>query len=267
MSRPTAIFRKLEGVKGYLIDLDGVVYSSGKPIAGAVETVHWLRSAEIPHKFVTNTSVMSRQSLVNKMNAMGFEVDQSDLITAASAAAKYLREQGDVSAYLLAYEDVRKDFTGINLETTDPDYVVIGSRDDGYGYEHLRRAFRYLYQGAKFIAIHKNRTWMRPDGLTMGVGAYVSMLQYAANVETIIIGKPSREFFELALKDLNLSPTEVAMIGDDLESDVLGAQRMGMKGIFAASGKYKRSDCAKLDIKPDVIIDDISDIRKAGSHH
>jgi HAD superfamily hydrolase (TIGR01458 family) len=252
----------MEDLKGFLIDLDGVTYSKGKPVPGSVETIHWLKNNRIPYKFVSNTSVMSRRSLVDNMKAMGFEVEEDQVITAAYAAARYVQSQGNVSAYLLAYDDVRNDFAGIALDSEKPDFVVIGSKDDGYGYESLRTAFKYLYDGAKFIAIHKNRTWMRPDGLTPGVGAYVRMLEYATPTEAIIIGKPEKQFFNQALEDLKLEPAQVAMIGDDLESDVQGAQNIGMKGIFCMSGKYTRSDCSRLNVKPDLIIDDLSDIRK-----
>ncbi|OGL41217.1 MAG: hypothetical protein A2161_00830 [Candidatus Schekmanbacteria bacterium RBG_13_48_7] len=262
MAKSSATLKRLEDIKGFLIDLDGVIYSKGKPVPGAVETVHWLKNKGVPYRFVSNTSVISRHSVVNNMKAMGFEVEEREVITAAYVTAQYIRSKGNVSVLLLAYDDVRKDFAGIRFDSEKPDYVIIGSRDDGYGYESLRKAFNCIYNGAKFIAIHKNRIWMRPDGLTMGVGAYVNMLEYATNVNAITIGKPEKEFFHQALIDLNLDPVNVAMLGDDLESDIQGAQNTGMKGIFALSGKYNRSDCAKLNVKPDLIIDDISDIRK-----
>ncbi len=118
-------------------------------------------------------------------------------------------------------------------------------------------------QGAKLIAIHKNRFWQTEHGLQMDIGGFIDDLEYASGAKAMIIGKPSADFFQIALDDIGLSPDEVAIIGDDIDVDVGGGQQVGLKGILVKTGKYRQSYAEVSAVKPDLIIDSIMDLPSA----
>ena len=120
--------------------------------------------------------------------------------------------------------------------------------------------FEQLIAGATLVALHKGRYYQGTDGLILDIGGFVSALEYAASVEAVVIGKPSPRFFQLAVSDMGLEPDEVVMIGDDIESDVGGAQRAGLRGVLVKTGKYREHLVRKSSVVPDQVIDSIADI-------
>lgn len=114
--------------------------------------------------------------------------------------------------------------------------------------------------GAKLIAIHKNRFWQTEHGLQMDIGGFIDGLEYASGVKAMIVGKPSPDFFQIALDDMGLNPCEAAIIGDDIDADVGGGQQAGLKGILVKTGKYRQSYAEASTVKPDLIIDSIMDL-------
>jgi HAD superfamily hydrolase (TIGR01458 family) len=117
-----------------------------------------------------------------------------------------------------------------------------------------------LIDGAELVALQRNRMWLRPDGLSLDVGPFVAALEYAADVEAVVVGKPARAFFALALTQLGAEPADAAMVGDDVESDVLGAMRAGLRGVLVRTGKYRDATARRADPQPDAVIDSIADL-------
>ena len=124
----------------------------------------------------------------------------------------------------------------------------------------LNEVFACLTRGAKLIAIHKNRFWQTEHGLQMDIGAFITGLEYAANTQAMLIGKPSADFFNMALTDLNMQSNEVLMVGDDIDSDVGGAQTAGLMGVLVRTGKYRQAYAESSAIKPDAVIDSVADL-------
>jgi HAD superfamily hydrolase (TIGR01458 family) len=129
----------------------------------------------------------------------------------------------------------------------------------------LNEVFACLMRGAKLIAIHKNRFWQTESGLHMDIGAFIAGLEYASNTEAIIIGKPSLDFFKAALNDMQLNANEVLMIGDDIDSDIGGAQAADIKAALVRTGKYRKAYTEASAIKPDITLDSIADLPKVFS--
>lgn len=247
--------------RAFLIDLDGVLYDDDQPIPGAAEAIAHLREKGYPFRFATNTTMRCRASLRHKLAGFGIEVIEDEIFSASVAAARYLRERGRPRLFLLLAEDAQRDFVGLEITDQQPDFVVVGDMGDGYNAALLNKAFRLILGGAEFIALQKNRYWKTAEGLTLDAGPFVVALEYATGRQAKVIGKPSPDFFQLAVDDLGVAPAQVAMIGDDIEVDVGGAQRAGLKGILVRTGKFRETDL-QLGIQPDGVIASIADLAK-----
>ena len=246
--------------KGLLVDLDGVLHVGSEAILGAVEFVARLRSEGIPHLFLTNTTTRSIRSLESKLIHMGVAVESETILSAPEAAKSYLKTRGIERCDLLLSEDVLTDFSEFQRVKSNAEAVVIGDIGDRWDYDLLNRVFREIDEGAEFVALHRNKYWKTEVGLQMDIGAFVAGLEYVTGREATIIGKPAPAFFEAALSRLGLSADAVAMIGDDIESDIGGAQAMGMAGVLVRTGKFREDAVQTSGVKPDLTIDSIADL-------
>lgn len=248
-------------VKGLLIDLDGVIYNDTQIIPGAAETIEHLQQKEIPFRFITNTTMKSRKTLQKKLSGFGIEVPENNIFSAAFAAAQFIRNQGKTKCHLLIAEDAQQEYFDLELKSDKPDYVVVGDLGEHITFDKLNNAFQKLFEGAELIALQKNRFWLSDKGYTLDAGAFVALLEYAANKESILIGKPSKAFYDTVLKDLNCNTDEVLMIGDDIESDIKGAQTIGIKGILVQTGKFMPRDLEREDVTPWKTIGSIENLK------
>jgi HAD superfamily hydrolase (TIGR01458 family) len=247
-------------IKGLLFDLDGVLYVGSRVIEGAIDAVERIRSSGIPCRFVTNTSTLSLDSLQQKINSLGFSIPKQELISAPQAALLFLQQQSDPVCRLLLAEDVKQDFKGFRQSDTDAEYIIVGDIGDAWSYRLMNEIFNCLMKGAQLIAIHKNRFWQTEGGLQMDIGGFIDALEYASNTEARIIGKPTRDFFRIALGTMGLQPEDTAIVGDDIDSDVGGGQQAGLRGILVKTGKYREGYVAASPVKPDFVIDSIRDL-------
>ncbi len=246
----------MSSIKGLLIDIDGVIYNDTQPIPGSKETIAWLKEKGIPYRFITNTTMKSRDTLAAKLTSMGIETNKEQIFSAAYAASLYVRRRNGC-CFMLLLDDAKKDYKDLECTSSKADYVVVGDMGKMFSYELLNKAFRYLHNGALLIALQKNRFWLSDEGYTLDAGAFVALLEYAADTEAVLIGKPARPFFETALSDLGLSPSEVMMVGDDVESDICGAAELGLKTCLVQTGKFRQNDLDKSSVKPDVLVKSI----------
>lgn len=244
-------------IKGILFDLDGVLYVGSQVIDGAIEAVDQIRNYDIACRFVTNTSTLALESLQHKINNLGFSIPKEEIVSAPQAALLYLKQQQDPVCRLLLADDVKRDFAGFRQSDTDASHIIIGDIGNAWSYQLLNEIFHCLMNGAKLIAIHKNRFWQTETGLQMDIGGFVEALEYASGTKAMIIGKPSADFFQMAIDTMSLRAAEVAMIGDDIDADVGGAQQAGLRGILVRTGKYRQGYAEASSIQPDKVIDSI----------
>jgi HAD superfamily hydrolase (TIGR01458 family) len=247
-------------VQALLIDLDGVLYVEDEPIAGAVDAVQAFRDAGIGLRFVTNTTQRSRGHTLEKLERLGMPVAAEELITPAVLAVEHCRAHGHERVALLMADDVKADFAGVADAEDDVDAVVVGDLGERFDYAVLNRAFRLVLDGAELIALQRNRYWLRADGLALDVGPFVAALEYAADVQAVVVGKPAPAFFLLALSQLGAEPADAAMVGDDVESDVIGAQRAGLRGVLVRTGKYREETARAAEPQPTAIVDSIAGV-------
>ena len=250
----------MKGIKGFLIDLDGVLYVGDTAIEGAHEAVGLLRKRKYRYRFVSNTTRKCRRTIVERLSGMGFDISEEEVITPPVAANAYMKSTGKEQCYLLVTRDAERDFDQTYLCTPGKriDCVIIGDAGDSISYNRLNTAFRYLMNGAELIALEKDRYWMAPDGLSLSAGPFVTALEFATGKKATIIGKPSKAFFDRALDEIGLRPGQVAMIGDDIITDIAGAYRVGMKSILVKTGKYRKDAVKNSVIKPTYCIDSLA---------
>jgi phospholysine phosphohistidine inorganic pyrophosphate phosphatase len=248
------------GVRALLIDLDGVLYVEDEPVPGAVETVRAVRAAGLGLRFVTNTTSRSRGHTLEKLDRLGFGVAADELITPAALAVAHCRSEGRTRVALLMHDEVKADLAELEEATEGVEAVIVGDLGEGFDYAVLNRAFRHLLDGARLVALQRNRYWLRADGLSLDLGPFVAALEYAADVEAVVVGKPAPTFFRLAVEQLGVEPGATAMVGDDVESDIGGALGAGLQAILVRTGKYREEAVRASGIEPTATADSIADV-------
>jgi HAD superfamily hydrolase (TIGR01458 family) len=227
--------------------------------------VSWLQQSGVPHLFVTNTTSRPRRLIVEKLRGMGIEIDMRSIITPVIAAEQWLNRHVTGEVTLLIPEATREDLQDVEQLPDEREQgaaaVVVGDLGEQWNYHLLNRAFRLLMAdpATQLLALGMTRYWRAEDGLRLDVAPFVKALEYATDKQAVVVGKPSPEFFTMCLSMLGLESGQVFMIGDDIRSDVGGAQESGIWGILVRTGKFQESD---LDsgIDPDVILDSIAQL-------
>lgn len=251
---------RLRGVRALLFDLEGTLAEAGRPVPGAAEAVARAAGAGIAVGVATNTTSRPRAALSAELAAMGFEIASDALFTAPRAAREHLLERGWIRSHFLVRAALLEDFAGIVPDDLAPDAVVLGDLGDETTYARLNAAFRLLLDGAAFVTLARNRYYRGPDGLLLDQGPFVAALEYASGREATLLGKPSPEFFRAAARGLRVRPEEIAVVGDDVESDVGGAQRTGMRGILVRTGKFRADELARSPVAPDAVLSSAADV-------
>jgi HAD superfamily hydrolase (TIGR01458 family) len=261
-----------------------VIVLKGEAIPGAAAAVDELNRRGIPFRIVTNTSLVSRASLARYGASIGITVPADRILSGLSISAAYTARQfPGRPLYVLASDDARIEFAVQHLltdeEAGEPGAsaaaVVIGDSPEIVSHPTLNRAFRLIRGGAELIGMHKNRWWLTPDGPTIDSGAIVAGLEYATGVRARIVGKPAREFFAVAAAEVQadlaardggsrVPRSALAMVGDDIQTDVLAAQRAGLRGVFVLTGKHDLADVEAATRggrrAPDLIAESLLDV-------
>lgn len=259
-----AIIAGMTHCKALLIDIDGVLTVSWRALPGAVEAVHELRALGLPMRFLTNTTSRTRRVLSETLTRAGIDIPPAEIMSAAVATATYVRTvYPGARCFVLTNGEVTEEFAGINLvgPTEAADVVVMGGAGVEYSHDALNGVFRQLQEGAQLVSMHRNLYWQTGNRLTLDTGAYLTGLEMAAGAKVTVIGKPAPEFFKAALEDLNLPATPaIVMVGDDLEADIAGAKGIGLTSLLVRTGKFRQADYDRATVKPDAVIDSISDL-------
>jgi len=252
----------------FLLDLDGTLYSGGAAVAGAVDAVARLRSRGVPFRLVTNTTSRSRRMLVDRLAGYGFEVRPEEIVTATLAGVELLRAEGYRRVAPFVPASALEDMTGLDLRGGTSgkargtvDAVVLGDLGERWTFALLQEAFEQLMGGAALVALSRDRYFRQGERLALDAGPFVAALEYAAGATAAVAGKPSAAFFHAATHSLGLAPgPEIAMVGDDLWSDVEGAQRAGLQGWLVRTGKFREDVLRAASIAPDRILSSVADL-------
>ncbi|KAI9306119.1 HAD-like domain-containing protein [Cunninghamella echinulata] len=248
-------------IKALLIDLSGTIHIDSKVIPGAIEAIEKLRTNNIPFKFATNTTKVSSKKLVEKLNNIGFNISPNEVFTSLSACHDLIKAK-NLRPLLFMEEDALEEFKDIKTENENA--VVVGLAPSNFHYAKMNQAFRLMIQNPDIplIAVHKAKYFADKDEeLSLGPGPFVTALEYAAGTTATIVGKPTKSFFELALKQIGFenNPGSVAIIGDDVNSDLGdGAEKLGLHRILVRTGKYRQGDENKLTGDKTYVFDSVT---------
>jgi HAD superfamily hydrolase (TIGR01458 family) len=246
-----------------LLDIDGVLMVSGEPIAGAAAAVRRLREDGHRLRFVTNNTTRARSTLAEELREIGIDLHDEELQTTAVAAAHALAGKRVLALTMHAVVD---DLAGIELVGEDAEAVLIGGADETletnvvFSYTNLARAFHELEAGAELYCLHKNRWWQTRRGPLLDAGAFVAGLEYAADVEATVLGKPSPAYFAAALEVLDAEPDMTWMVGDDIEADIAGAQRFGLRTVLVRTGKFRPDTVERGHVMPEGIVSSVAQL-------
>lgn len=254
-------------LRGALIDLDGVLYEGDRRVPGADAAIAWLVQEKIPHLFLTNTTSRPRSAIAEKLERLGVPASVDRILTPPVAADRWLAEHAPGPTALLVPAATAGDFHSVarlpDEAETGAASVVIGDLGEDFCFPVLNRAFRLLMAEPRpvLVALGMTRYWRAEDGLRLDVAPFVVGLEHATGTKAVVLGKPSRAFYETALALLGCAAGETAMIGDDIVGDVSGAQGVGLSGLLVRTGKFRGADLAG-EIRPEAVLASIAALPK-----
>lgn len=247
---------------GFLIDMDGVIYRGHEMIPGADTFVRQLLDQEIAFLFLTNNSQRTGRDVATRLRRMGIPVEERHIFTCAMATARFLAAQKPHgTAFVIGEGGLTQALhhNGYSIVDSDPDYVVVGEGRT-FTFENIEKAVRMIMRGAKLVATNPDPNCPTSEGLRPGCGAIVAMLEKATGLEAFSVGKPSPVMMRAARKALDLSAEETTMIGDTMETDILGGVQMGYRTILVLSGGTQEHDLVRFAYRPDVVVASVSDL-------
>ncbi|HET6317208.1 MAG TPA: HAD-IIA family hydrolase [Chloroflexota bacterium] len=249
-------------VRGLLIDLDGVVYTGRDPIAGSASFLERARGEKLPFLLVTNNSTTSPELVAERLEGMDISVTADEILTSAQAAAAYIRRHSQAGATVsivgeagLRQAVAEEALTIVEDSKANVDWVLAGL-DRQFDYQKLTYATRAILAGARFVATNADALLPVEGGHVLpGAGTMIAAIQTATGIQPVVVGKPEPGLFEHGLLRLGgLQPHQVAMIGDRLDTDVMGGQRAGLRTILVLSGVTTPQQLAAAMGKPDATV-------------
>jgi HAD superfamily hydrolase (TIGR01458 family) len=253
----------IDGAAGCLIDLDGTLVEVGRgAMPGAAGFLERLHAKGLPYRICSNTSRRSRAEVARALAADGLRVRARDIVLPASLARRTIVASGRLHALLLVPDGCLPDFSGVDRVDEGGDWVVVGDLGRAFNADRLDAAFRALAAGAGLLALHRNPFWNAgPDrGLVLDAGAYVAALEHASRVKATVVGKPAREFYDLALADLGLPAGDALMIGDNVENDLIGAAAAGCRTCIVRGTAFREDALAASPVRPNVVVDSVGEL-------
>ena len=260
--RPWGTLRTEDAVSGFLIDMDGVIYRGTQLLPGAERFIAVLRDRGIPFLFLTNNSQRTRRDVVTKLQRMGIEVEERHVFTCAMATARFLaRQKPGGTAFVIGEGGLMTALhqNGYSIVDKSPDYVVVGE-GRSLNFEMVEQALQMILDGAKLVATNLDPTCPTQNGTRPGCGAIVAMLEAAAGVRAFSVGKPSPVMLRAAHKELELTTDQTIVIGDTMETDILGGVQLGYKTVLVLSGGTSLADLPRFAYSPDLIVDSVADL-------
>ena len=248
--------------KGFLLDMDGVIYSGDDLIPGADEFIAELQQREIPFLFMTNNSQRTPIDVVNKVAKMGIKVEEKNVYTSAMATAWFLSfMKPNGTAYVLGEGGLITSLAqqGYSLVNSNPDFVVVGEGRN-FTLEMVNQAVDMILSGAKLIATNLDPSPKKKGWANLGIKAIVAMLEEATGKQAFSVGKPSPVMMRSARKYLGLEASETIVVGDTMGTDILGSVQLGYTTVLTLSGVTKKTDIDEYPFKPDMVVGSVKDL-------
>jgi 4-nitrophenyl phosphatase len=262
----------LAKLKTVLMDGDGVIWRGNEAVPGALAFLDLLQQRGMDWALLTNNNTRTVADFVAKLRGFGIDADASRVLTSSTVTADYLLERYGPGApvHAVGMEGLTVTLAeagfDISCGETPPDHPVVAvaaGMDRAITYDKIRVAMRLILNGAEFVATNTDRAVPSPEGLLPATGMVIAMLQAVTSVTPTILGKPERPIYQAALKRFNAEVATTIMVGDQLETDILGAQQMGMASAAILTGVVTRAELAQSPIQPDLIYADLDEMAAA----
>jgi NagD protein len=252
----------IQGKKGFICDMDGVIYHGNRLLAGAAEFLGWLVSEKKRYLFLTNSSERTPRELNEKLARLGMEVGEDNFYTSAIATASFLSSQKPGgSAYVIGDAGLTNALyaAGFSMNDVDPDYVVVGETRS-YGYEKIERAIRLVMKGAKLIGTNPDLTGPTEGGIAPATRALVAPIELATGKQAYFVGKPNPLIMRHALRKLACTREESVIIGDRMDTDIVAGIESEIDTILVLSGVTSRDDIDRYPYRPGLILDGVGEV-------
>ncbi len=253
--------------KGFICDMDGVLYHGNRLLPGAQEFVQWLKEEKKEYLFLTNNSGATPKELHQKLERLGVEVPEEHFYTSALATAAFLKYQAPgCSAYVIGEAGLLNALydAGITMNDVNPDYVVVGE-GKAYSLDTLTRAVNLVMQGAKLVGANSDVSGPIENGIAPACRALVAPIEMATGRKAYFCGKPNPLMMRTGLRMLNCHSAEAVMIGDRMDTDVISGMESGMSTILVLSGVTSREEMKKYAYQPDLVLSGVGEIPKAAA--
>ncbi|MDO4962138.1 MAG: HAD-IIA family hydrolase [Eubacteriales bacterium] len=253
---------ELRSKKGFICDMDGVIYHGNRILPGVHEFIEWLKKEEKEFLFLTNNSGLTQKELAQKLHRLGLEVEDRHFYTSALATAAFLKEQApDCSVYAIGDAGLLNALydAGMTMNDVNPDYVVVGEGKT-YSLESLTKATNLVLGGAKLIGANSDISGPIEDGIAPACGALISPIEIATGKKAYFCGKPNPLMMRTGLRILNCHSAEAVMIGDRMDTDVISGLECGMNTVLVLSGVSTRETVSQFAYRPSIILDGVGDI-------
>ncbi|MGX4763217.1 TIGR01457 family HAD-type hydrolase [Holzapfeliella sp. JNUCC 72] len=248
--------------KGYLIDLDGTIYRGNETIEAGKEFVERLQEKNIPHIFLTNNSTRTPQMVVDKLAKHGVKTDVTHIYTPSMATAEYIHDQGieNPRVYIIGEVGLYRSLldSGCIYDPISPDYVVVGM-DQDLTYNKVKKATLLISNGAKFIGTNADTNLPSHEGLIPGAGTILKMVETATGQKPVVMGKPEKIIVDLAMKQLQLDKSDVAVVGDNYKTDIMSGINSHLDTILVYTGVSTPEQIAAVKDKPTHIVNSLSE--------
>jgi 4-nitrophenyl phosphatase/NagD protein len=257
--------RRLADIRCFILDMDGTFYLGETMLPGALDFMRLLAASGRAHLFLTNNSSRSAGFYAEKLTRMGWAATEGDILTSGQATAQYLAAQKPgARVLLLGTPDLAEDFLfqGFDLVDDSPDFVVLGF-DKTLTYEKLEKACRFIARGVPFIATHPDLNCPTEDGFIPDCGAMIAFIEASTGVSPLVAGKPNAAIVEAVFARRRFTPSEMAIVGDRIYTDVATGKNAGILSVLVLSGETKEYQLASAVITPDLVLANLGTLARA----
>lgn len=256
----------LNDIQALVIDMDGVLWRGDEPLPGMADFFEFIQTRALPFMLATNNASKTPEQYLKKLAGFGVKVNRENILTSSLATAAYLKQTfgPDLTVYVVGQEGLREAMREAGFKVVEdsrqPADVVVAGIDFTITYEKLKHAAFLIQRGARFVGSNGDLTFPSEEGLAPGAGSILAAIEAATGVKPVTVGKPERLMFDIALKKMDSTPQHTAMIGDRLETDILGGQRAGLKTILVMTGVDDQAAITEKDIQPDAIFSGVEEL-------
>jgi len=249
---------------GFALDMDGTLYKGEDPIPGARECVWGLRERGIPFRFVTNNSSHPRSFYTARLNRMGFEVTDDEVLTSTVATCRFLRDRRHgKTVHVIATPEVTAEIAAAGVPLAQPGEqpdIVLLTFDTSIDYAKINTGYHYLLAGAELVATHPDDVCPNEISYDVDIGPFIRLYETLTGRAAVVVGKPHRLMLNMAAAEMDVAPEKVLMVGDRLSTDMRMAIDAGARSVLVLSGETDQALLESSGLRPTYVLNSVADL-------